>query len=197
MGKTRLARDVGRVEAWRAYRAMSEPLVRRLAADSRWRTVVRMAPDGAGWRGARSEPQGRGDLGQRLERAIRAHGRAPVAVVGTDAPDLTADHVRRAFRAVRTSGAVFGPASDGGFWLLALGPREARRVSFPGVRWSTGDALADARAAIGGRAALLATLADVDDGEALRAWRRRLKRGGGVQARVDRPGAAGDGVQRG
>lgn len=28
VGKTRLARDVGRVEAWRAYRAMSLPLIR-------------------------------------------------------------------------------------------------------------------------------------------------------------------------
>lgn len=196
VGKTRLARDVGRVEAWRAYRAMSEPLVRRLARDPRWRTVVRMAPDRAAWPGVESEAQGGGGLGERLKRAIRAHGRGAVAVIGTDAPELTADQVWRAFGATRRVGVVFGPATDGGFWLLALEPPRARKVSFPGVRWSTAHALADTRAALGGRAALLEALADVDDGEALRAWRGRIKRGRAVQARVDGPGPARDGVQR-
>ena len=178
VGKTRLARDVGRVEAWRAYRAMGAPLIRTLARDPRWRTVVRMAPDRARWPGVRSEGQGRGGLGERLARALRAHAHAPVAVIGTDTPEVTPDRVWRAFRATR-AGVVLGPAADGGFWLLALGPAQARRARFPGVRWSTEHTLADTRAALGGRAVLLETLTDIDDGEALRRWRR-------VQPRVDR-----------
>ena len=192
VGKTRLARDVGRVEAWRVYRAMSAGLVRRLGRDPRWRTVVRIAPDRARWPGARSEPQGRGGLGERLERAIRAHGRGPVAVIGTDAPDVSPERIGRALRELRRSGVVLGPAEDGGFWLLALPPRRARTVTFPGVRWSTAETLADTAAALGGDAVLLETLADVDDGEALRAWRRR-----GVQARVHGARAGGHGVQGG
>jgi glycosyltransferase A (GT-A) superfamily protein (DUF2064 family) len=192
VGKTRLARDVGRVEAWRVYRAMSGGLVRRLGRDPRWRTVVRIAPDRVRWPGARSEPQGRGGLGERLERAVRAHARGPVAVIGTDAPDVDPERVGRAFRALRGGGLVVGPAEDGGFWLLALSPRRARTVSFPGVRWSTAETLANTLAALGGEAVLLETLADVDDGEALRAWRRRS-----VQARVHRARPGGHGVQRG
>lgn len=195
VGKTRLARDVGRVEAWRAYRAMSEPVVRRLARDPRWGVVVRMAPDRAAWPGVKSEPQGGGGLGERLERAIQAHARGAVAVIGTDAPELSAHQVWRAFRATRLTGVVFGPATDGGFWLLALSARRARRVRFAKVRWSTAETLADTKAALGGRAALLELLADVDDGEALRAWRGRIKRRTVVQPRVDGPGPARDRVQ--
>lgn len=179
VGKTRLARDVGPVEAWRAYRAMSLPLVRTLAADPRWRTVVRMAPDHACWPGVESEGQGRGGLGERLQRAYRTHAQGPVAAVGTDAPDVTPERVWRAFRAARRCGVALGPAEDGGFWILALDARRARTVRFPGVRWSSPHALADTRAALGGRALLLETLVDVDDGEALRRWRR-------VQPGIDR-----------
>lgn len=192
VGKTRLARDIGRVEAWRVYRAMSGDLLRRLGHDPRWRTVVRMAPDRAVWPGFRSEGQGRGGLGERLERAIRAHARGPVAVIGADSPEITPARIARAFRSVRGAGVAFGPAEDGGFWLLALAPVQARRVRFVGVRWSGPHAFADARASLGGRAVLLETLADIDDGQALRAWRRRM-----VQPRVDGPRPGGRRVQRG
>ena len=39
VGKTRLARDIGAVEAWRVYRAMSTRLLWRMR-DPRWRAVV-------------------------------------------------------------------------------------------------------------------------------------------------------------
>ena len=192
VGKTRLARDIGRVEAWRVYRAMSGDLIRRLARDPRWRTVVRMAPDRARWPGVASEGQGRGGLTPRLERAIRAHAGAHVAVIGTDSPEITVQHVARAFRELLRTGAVFGPAEDGGFWLLGLSPSRARRIRLPGVRWSSPHALEDTAAALGGRAVLLETLADIDDGEALRAWRARR-----VQPKVHGARAGGHGVQRG
>ena len=184
VSKTRLARDVGVVEAWRVYRGMAEGLVRRLR-DPRWRLVVRITPDGARWPpNTRRENQGAGDLGERLERALRAHAAGPVAVIGTDAPEVTRERIARAFSEVRRTGAVFGPADDGGFWLLALSGRRARRVRLSGVRWSSPHALQDAAAALGAPAVLLETLHDVDDGGALRAWRRRA-----VEARVGRPGA--------
>ena len=172
VGKTRLARDVGRVEAWRLYRGMSAGLIRSLR-DPRWRMVVRVSPDRAA-RGRGLQPQGGGDLGERLRRAIRAYGRAPVAVIGTDAPEASPARVWAAFRAARAAGAAFGPADDGGFWILALSARRARRVAFAGVRWSTARALADAEAAVGA-SARVETLADVDDGAALAAWRARTR----------------------
>jgi glycosyltransferase A (GT-A) superfamily protein (DUF2064 family) len=187
-GKSRLAKDIGKVEAWRLSRAMTAGVLRRVL-DPRWRLVVRVTPDGAM---AGTEPQGRGDLGQRLQRAIRAHARGSVAVIGTDAPDLDRAHVAAAFKAARRHGAAIGPAADGGFWILALSARRARSVAFEGVRWSTAHAMADTIAAIGGRAARLETLIDVDDRAALTAWRARARgrRGPGAApaARAGRPG---------
>jgi hypothetical protein len=175
VGKSRLARDVGRVEAWRLYRAMSAQLLRRLK-DPRWRLVVRLAPDRARIDGFASEPQGRGDLGTRLARALKRHARGPVAVIGTDAPDVTPSRVAGAFRGARGPGAAIGPAEDGGFWILALSPARARRIGFEGVRWSGPHTFEDTLRVLGGKAEVLETLVDVDDGAALRAWRARSRR---------------------
>jgi len=171
VGKTRLARDVGAVEAWRVYRMLSTRLLWRLR-DPRWRLVVSLAGGRSdpAWPRLIVEPQGRGDLGQRLARALRAHAGGPVAVVGTDVPEMTRARVAGAFRAR----SAIGPARDGGFWLLALTPGQARRAALPGVRWSSPHALADVAALIPGLR-LLETLADIDTGEDLAAWRRRVR----------------------
>ncbi len=168
VGKTRLARDIGRVEAWRIYRAMSTRLLWALR-DPRWRTVLRLEgarPDPR-WPRLPAEPQGRGDLGARLTRALRAHARGGVAVVGVDAPDVTP---ARVWKALRARDAI-GPASDGGFWLLALNPRRARAVCFGSVRWSSAHTLTDTLKALG-PLTRLETLSDVDDGASLAARRR-------------------------
>jgi glycosyltransferase A (GT-A) superfamily protein (DUF2064 family) len=65
---------------------------------------------------------------------------------------------------------VFGPATDGGFWLI--GARRSRplpRALFAEVRWSTAHALADTLATIpaGYTTGIADTLDDVDDVEAL------------------------------
>ena len=45
--KSRLARDVGAVEATRFYRVTLQRLIRRLGRDRRWTTVLAVSPDGA------------------------------------------------------------------------------------------------------------------------------------------------------
>jgi hypothetical protein len=58
---------------------------------------------------------------------------------------------------------------DGGYWLVALGPRRPARP-FAGVRWSSPHALADTLANFRGRrVALLRELRDVDCAADLRA----------------------------
>jgi glycosyltransferase A (GT-A) superfamily protein (DUF2064 family) len=123
-------------------------------------------------------PQGRGDLGARMQRALRAFAPAPVVVVGSDIPDLAPRHVAAAFRGLAAADVVIGPADDGGYWLIGM--RGARRLHrpFAGVRWSGPHALADTVAALGpqARVAYAATLADVDDAAALTRWRARPSR---------------------
>ena len=167
VGKTRLARDIGAVGAWRVYRAMSARLLWRLR-DPRWRLVLTL--DGrrtdAAWPRLPVEPQGRGDLGQRLTRALR--GRGAVAVVGTDTPDVSRARIAAAFRARD----AIGPASDGGFWLLALSARRARSVKLDGIRWSSHLTLSDTVARLG-ELTQLEILVDVDDLQSLRSSRRK------------------------
>ena len=109
VGKTRLARDIGAVEAWRIYRAMSARVLWAVR-DPRWRTVVRLEGRGldTAWPRLPVEPQGRGDLGARLTRALRAHARNGVAVIGVDTPEVSRAHIASAFRARN----AIGPATD-------------------------------------------------------------------------------------
>ena len=78
-----------------------------------------------------------------------------------------------AFAALGRSDAVFGPADDGGYWLIGLRRRPfLPRIDGP-VRWSSPHALADTQRLLGPRVrtAMLETLIDVDDGESFARWR--------------------------
>ncbi len=181
--KLRLAADVGEMEAWRFHRETTRILVRRLAADVRWRTRLAVTPDRrarTSWRcppGVEQIPQGPGDLGRRMTRVLARDRLFPSVIVGSDIPDIEPAHIARAFAALARHDAVFGPAPDGGYWLI--GVRDIRLLPglFRGVRWSSASALADTLANIDGRrrVALIDTLADIDDGAALARWRARAR----------------------
>jgi hypothetical protein len=174
--KTRLAREIGNAETLRFYRNTLARLVRTLARDARFDTVLSVTPDSAmpgHWpRGVRVVPQGSGDLGRRMIRALRSAGCRPALVIGSDIPALSPAHIALAFRALGRAPVVLGPARDGGYWLIgARRPTTLRTDVLDGVRWSTGSALADSAARLGNVTVLDAVLDDVDSGEAYRASR--------------------------
>jgi hypothetical protein len=161
--KRRLARGIGALAALRFHRAQLAALCRRVGNDRRWRTVLAVTPDRgrARWP-ARLPcwPQGRGDLGQRMARVLSRHRRA--VLIGCDIPGIAPGDIAAAFRALGRADAVFGPAEDGGYWLVGFGPRRPARP-FAGVRWSTSHALADTLANCRARrVAMLRRLRDVD-----------------------------------
>jgi glycosyltransferase A (GT-A) superfamily protein (DUF2064 family) len=93
-------------------------------------------------------------------------------LVGSDIPGLSRADLAAAFRALGRADAVFGPAEDGGYWLVGFGPRRPAQP-FADVRWSTRHALADTLANFAGRRiALLRSLRDVDTAADLAAIRR-------------------------
>jgi rSAM/selenodomain-associated transferase 1 len=163
--KRRLARGIGDRAALRFHRATLFRLLRALAADRRFDTVLALTPDAARLRLPRRVArigQGQGDLGQRMDRALRRFPRGRAAIVGSDIPAAGAGDLAAAFRALGCACAVFGPAEDGGYWLVGLGPRRPAKP-FVGVRWSTEHALADTLANFRGRrVAMLRPLSDVD-----------------------------------
>jgi uncharacterized protein len=163
--KRRLAKDIGDRAALRFHTGTLLRLLRNLQRDRQFRTVLAMTPDGAKDRlpvKAARIAQGGGDVGERMNTACRRFPKGNVAVIGSDIPDANAADLRAAFRALGSHDAVFGPAEDGGYWLVALGPRRPAQP-FVNARWSTPHALADTlRNFRGRRIAMLRMLRDVD-----------------------------------
>jgi rSAM/selenodomain-associated transferase 1 len=163
--KRRLAREIGARAALRFHVATLTRLIRALAADRRHRTVLAITPDRATLRlpaRVARMPQGDRDLGVRMHRAFWRFPHRGVVLIGSDIPDAGPGDVRAAFRALGRASAVFGPAADGGYWLVGLAPCRPARP-FASVRWSTEHALADTLANFAGRrVAMLRTLHDVD-----------------------------------
>ncbi len=178
--KTRLARDIGTVPAVWWFRHQTARLILRLD-DPRWRLVLAVAPDAAGlasrvWPAHLPRlPQGKGELGQRMARLFRQMPPGPAVIVGGDIPGITARHIARAFAALGANDAVFGPAPDGGYWLVGLRRTAPPPASFlQAVRWSTHHALADSMASLPGRRiALTQRLRDVDTAADLAALKSR------------------------
>ncbi len=145
--KTRLAADLGPDAALDIYRRL---LARTLARLSRpaWRCDLWVTPDAAVaedalWPGALPRrKQGEGDLGARMGRALaQATTDRPAIVVGTDVPDLDARHIDAALAALERAPLTFGPARDGGFYLV--GARGAPPGGlFADIPWSRPDTLA-------------------------------------------------------
>ena len=175
-GKRRLARDIGDLVAIRFERLMLARLLRRLGRDRQWDLRIAVTPDRARYRRGlwpRGMPvvgQGGGDLGQRMQRALGACPPGPAVLVGADIPALGPGHIAAAFHRLGRHDLVFGPAGDGGFWLV--GARRSPRLPalFQKVRWSSPHALDDALAGLPVRVSVgfAATLEDVDDGDAYR-----------------------------
>jgi uncharacterized protein len=175
-GKRRLAREIGDLAALRFERLMIARLLRRLSNDGRWRLRLAVTPERAncrvrgGGQGGGAIGQGRGDIGVRMQRALRACPTGPAVLAGADIPALGAAHIASALRLLGAHDLVFGPAEDGGFWLV--GARHPRHLPplFKHVRWSGPHALADTLAGLPARlkVGFADRLEDVDNADAYR-----------------------------
>lgn len=167
--KTRLGRDTGMVASAWWFRRQSSALIQRLC-DPRWQTYLAVAPDQEGlqsrvWpKDLPRVPQGAGNLGDRMGRILRSMPTGPVCIIGADVPGITAARIWEGFEALGGHDAVFGPAFDGGYWMVGLKrSRAVPHTIFDGVRWSTQHALADTKRSLGNmRIAEVARLRDVD-----------------------------------
>ncbi len=147
--KRRLAREIGDVAALRFYRTALANTVMRLGADPRWRTYLAVTPDTSVTASCWPSPpkltrisQGEGGLGQRMQSLFDRMPPGPVVIVGSDIPAVRPAHIARAFDLLGSADAVFGPATDGGYWLVGLKRSVRQLVPFEGVPWSTEETLA-------------------------------------------------------
>lgn len=168
--KTRLGKDIGMTRAAWWYRHQTARLLRQLS-DPRWRIVLATSKppnqvDPRVWPWAMHKiDQGAGDLGQRMKHLLSRYQRVPAVIIGSDIPKIEKHHIADAFRQLSKNQFVFGPSSDGGFWLVGA-PRCASLPNkiFQNCRWSTEFALIDAKRSLTDRACVhIAMLSDVDD----------------------------------
>ncbi|HBF90659.1 MAG: hypothetical protein CME99_04765 [Hyphomonas sp.] len=179
LAKTRLAAGMGRTEARRiAHFTLARTM--RAAAASGLDVSLYLSPDRALGEtlGGLLPPhlprvsQGPGTLTEKLAKGLADSPNGPVMFIGTDAPDISPALLLRAERLLSRNDAIFGPATDGGFWLFGLNKRPGLPPMFENVRWSGPHAMADLRKNLpsGFRVALLPTLQDVDTKEDWKIW---------------------------
>lgn len=173
--KTRLIPSLGDEGAAELQRRMTRLAVARAAAychGSGGRLVV--AHEGGDarsmrqWlgRGPRYRPQEGNSLGERMQNATRdefQRGAGRVILIGADCPRLTPDHLRKAEASLADSDLVFGPTTDGGYYLLGM-TRNVPRI-FEAVPWGTGRVMEislERASECGVPPRLLDTLPDVD-----------------------------------
>jgi hypothetical protein len=108
-------------------------------------------------------------------------GAAVTVIVGSDIPRISADIIHQAFDGLQKNDLVFGPARDGGYYLIGIKntiPSETYRRLFDGINWGSGEVLSqtlqNARAS-GLRFILLEKLDDVDRPADLHIWQETTK----------------------
>jgi rSAM/selenodomain-associated transferase 1 len=178
--KTRLAPVLGASGAASLHRQLVERTLRTATRAGFDEVHLCCAPkaDGGFFRamkerfGVRLTSQGRGGLGERMQRALRRHPGA--VLIGSDCPSLRPADLRAAARALRSGlDAAFCPAEDGGYALI--GVRRTARTLFEGVQWGSSKVMAQTRARLrrlGWRWRELRTVWDVDRPEDLARLRK-------------------------
>ena len=185
--KTRLARTLGHSCASQIYLELLTFHLRRFGQSGSDRTIVYSPNDDAtknrfeALADSVSEtadwslvPQVDGDLGVRMssffQQKFEASGEeTSVVVVGSDAPQLTCEMVDEAFEQLENHDVVFGPSTDGGYYLVGLSVM-AKQI-FEEIQWSTEHVLQQSLVrceSAGLSVAMLAPLTDIDEESDLR-----------------------------
>jgi rSAM/selenodomain-associated transferase 2/rSAM/selenodomain-associated transferase 1 len=118
--------------------------------------------------------QEQGDLGERMHHAFSdafRTGCKRIVLIGTDIPELTVNHLSRAFDALIEHDLVLGPSTDGGYWLIGL-----KRLAsvFGGIDWGAAVVFEQTLALAQNESLKVETLdhlTDIDTGKELKKWR--------------------------
>jgi uncharacterized protein len=174
--KTRLAEELGGTAAARVYEVLLGHTLREAVATGMPVTLALAEPAAHDWEPplpVALELQPEGDLGTRMAASFAGQfvrGVEIVVLVGTDVPRLDRRRLSEAAARCARHAVVLGPASDGGYYLVAQ--RRPGVDMFGGIPWSSAATLEATRSRLRSLAARwceVETLDDVDDGPALRA----------------------------
>ncbi|WP_369997096.1 TIGR04282 family arsenosugar biosynthesis glycosyltransferase [Winogradskyella sp.] len=122
--KTRLAKTIGDYGAFEVYSELvkiTEKATENLAIDKRIYFSNAVVEDK--WKGETKLLQEGEDLGERMLNAFKEgfkDGYDKIVLIGSDLPDITSNHILNGIEALEEHDVVFGPAEDGGYYLVGL-----------------------------------------------------------------------------
>ena len=122
--KTRLAKTIGNRGAFEVYSELvkvTEKATEDLSIDKR--IYFSDAVVDTKWKKDYKTVQQGVDLGERMKNAFKKgfeDGYERIVLIGSDLPDITANHINKGLDALKINEVVFGPAEDGGYYLIGL-----------------------------------------------------------------------------
>ena len=170
--KTRLAKTIGDDKALLIYQLLLEH-TRQVTGNLHCDKFVYYSDhidENDDWKNGlyKKRLQSAGDLGERMANAFETlftSGYQRLVIIGSDCLDLNSDLINEAFNRLSEVNVVFGPSTDGGYYLLGL------KVPYPpglfeNKSWSTDTVLPDSLKtleATGTSYQLLIPLNDIDE----------------------------------
>lgn len=178
--KTRLAKTVGNKAAFTIYSALVDVTERAIAhLDVDKRIYFSDAIVDSKWPNEHKAIQQGRDLGERMKNAIAKgfeDGYQEIVLIGSDLPTISTKIIKAGFNSLKTNDVVFGPAEDGGYYLVGLS--KMQHCIFDDKPWSTTPLLEvtlEELRAKNIKFGLIATLNDIDTFEDLQSYPEFLK----------------------
>lgn len=122
--KTRLAKTIGNFGALEVYKelvAITKQAIAKVDADVR--IYFSKTLDESQWTNYPKTVQKGVDLGERMYNAFDdgfRDGYKNIVLIGSDLPDISAAHIEKGLTALEQNEVTFGPAEDGGYYLVGL-----------------------------------------------------------------------------
>lgn len=172
--KTRLAKTIGNQDAVDVYKILvnkTEEVTTSISVDKH--IYFSDEIDSTKWINNFKTVQKGNDLGERMKNAFNngfSKGYNKIILIGSDLPDISETILINAFKNLESNDTVFGPAEDGGYYLVGM--KQLHNCIFDNKAWSTSHLLNDTLEELKSQTIsieLLRTLNDIDTFEDLKA----------------------------
>ncbi|MCK0107770.1 TIGR04282 family arsenosugar biosynthesis glycosyltransferase [Flavobacteriaceae bacterium S0825] len=178
--KTRLAKTVGNENAFKVYKALvkvTEKATSKINVDKRIYFSDNIVDEK--WPNDYKTIQKGTDLGERMSNAFQDgfdDGYEKIALIGSDLPNISTKIIQDGFNELQNNDVVFGPAEDGGYYLIGMS--KFHNCIFENKAWSTSVLLEETLAELKQKkieVSLIETLNDIDTFEDLQEYPKFLK----------------------
>ncbi|MDD7888212.1 TIGR04282 family arsenosugar biosynthesis glycosyltransferase [Flavivirga sp. 57AJ16] len=136
--KTRLAKTIGNQGAFHVYSELvkvTELATKNIPTDKR--IYFSDAVVNTKWKNDYKTIQVGKNLGERMQNAFTKgfeDGYERIVLIGSDLPDISSVHIENGLHALNNNEVVFGPAMDGGYYLVGM--TKMHRSIFNNKPWS-------------------------------------------------------------